>query len=67
MLKVITKEYRENDKAYHIKTVYIFGVLLYVSTNITTNKDIIASLTTIKHKKVIGFRNETENKSKKIK
>lgn len=67
MLKVIIKEYRENDKAYRIKTVYIFGILLYANTTITTNKNIIASFTTIKHKKVIGFRNETENKSKKIK
>ena len=67
MLKVIIKEYRENDKAYNIKTVYIFGILLYTNITTTTNKDIIASLTTIKHKKVIGFRNETENKSKKIK
>lgn len=67
MLKVIIKEYRENDKVYNIKTVYIFGILLYTNITTTTNKNIIASFITIEHKKVIGFRNETENKSKKIK
>lgn len=56
MLKIIIKEYRENDKVYRVKTVYIFGILLYTNTTITTNKDIIASFTTIKHKKIIGFK-----------
>lgn len=67
MLKIIIKEYRENDKVYRVKTIHIFGILLYTSTTITTNRDIIASFTTIEHKKIIGFKNETENKSKKIK
>lgn len=67
MIKVITQEYRENDKAYNVRMVYVFGILVYTNTTITTNKDIIASLTIVKHKKIIGFKNETENKSKKTK
>lgn len=67
MIKVITQEYRKNDKVYNVRMVYVFGTLIYTNTTITTNKDIVASLITVKHKKVIGFRNETENKSKKIK
>lgn len=67
MLKVITTEYREGDKAYKVKSIYLFGILIYINTTITTNKNVIDSLTISKHKKIIGFKNETENKSKKTK
>ena len=56
MIKIISQEFLENNKAIKSVDVYIFGVRVYKSLDTTTNKLIIDSLTPYKQiTKVKGF------------
>lgn len=62
IIKKITNEYKEGDRAIIICTVFFCNIPVYITINTTTNNQIVRSLTIINNNTTIkGFNNENEN------
>lgn len=68
MIKMIVKEYRENDIGIKDTIITFLGIPIFKYTKTTTNYTVVALLTpkVLAHS-VKGFKDEVENKNKENK
>lgn len=68
MIGVKVTESTNNNTAYKVKQVSLFGLIIYESIYSTTDINIVSQLRPVnKQPKIRGFKNETKNQSKKNK
>lgn len=71
LIKIRTKEYLDKEEAVHSTVFSFLGIPIFIREVRTLNIDIKRSMmcpkTDMLHKEIKGFKDETKNKSKKVK